>query len=106
MEDDGSVMGSKSRKDHLKAISKRLIYLHGKQRRLPDAVKTRSYLMDEIDAIFWLLAWYEMYSEYDVLSIMNKIDCEGLIETKRYTECLERIRFSRTMAIEQATMDG
>ena len=71
-------------RDYIRAMGRRLIYLHEKDASLPPHAGQQNYLMQEIDAIFWLLAHYAKTTGDDlrphliVLKGHERIDFERL----------------------------
>lgn len=82
----------KSRKYYLKILAERLKYLHDKEKTIGKSVTYPSYLVEEINALFWVLANYEIGGGVDVSALLASVDSTNSIEIARYQRYLVAIR--------------
>lgn len=97
-------IGLKNRKQYLRTLAGRLIYLHTKQQTLPEDVKYPSYLIEEINAMFWLLAQYEYHSSCDVAAVLREVDVSGIVNIARYSRFLESVATIEWLKKEEGTL--
>ena len=79
----------KNRKEQLKLLCSKVQYLSNRKRVVEHQISVKSWQSDEIDAMFWMLAQYQVLSGYDVESIMKEF--EG-IYLPRYKQIVSQVR--------------
>lgn len=81
-------------KAYLRVLAKRLVYLHEKQDTLTRSVPHPSFLIDEIHAMFWILAQYQVQRGYDVSSVLNEVDVTHRISMSKYQRYVDALESS------------
>jgi len=77
--------------DHLRVISKRLVYLYEKRATLHAKGHPAFQLDREIDALFWLMAFHYVWAGREVKPCLKRVKGHELIDFKRFERMIDHV---------------
>ena len=78
--------------DYLRTLTRRLIYLYEKRASASSSVKGPLFQDDEIDAIFWALAFYKITTGRDVAPQFQRQRGGERIDLARFNRMVEHVK--------------